>query len=143
MASLNAGISSGLREVIRVQFCPGQGFSLRKIACLITRSPSTISRELRRNRDVCGGDSARTAQQQMQARRQVCRPKRKLLPGGERFELVAHMLRERLSPEQIAGKLRSMNIPNLRDAYVCRETIYGAAIRNAIYALPVGERRRS
>ena len=44
------------------------------------------------------------------------------------------MLRERLSPEQIAGKLRSMNIPNLRNAYVCRETIY-----NAIYALPVGE----
>jgi IS30 family transposase len=55
-----------------------------------------------------------------------------LLPGTERFELVTHMLRERLSPEQIAGKLRSMNIPNLRDAYVCRETIY-----NAIYALPV------
>ncbi|RMT95925.1 hypothetical protein ALP39_200053 [Pseudomonas marginalis pv. marginalis] len=43
------------------------------------------------------------------------------------------MLRERLSPEQIAGKLRSMNMPNLGDAYVCRETIY-----NAIYALPVG-----
>ena len=48
-----------------------------------------------------------------------------------------HMLRERLSPEQIAGKLRSMNIPSLRDAYVCRETIY-----NAIYALPVGELRK-
>ncbi|WP_155736420.1 IS30 family transposase, partial [Stutzerimonas frequens] len=48
-----------------------------------------------------------------------------------------HMLREHLSPEQIAGKLRSMNIPNLRDAYVCRETIY-----NAIYALPVGELRK-
>lgn len=44
------------------------------------------------------------------------------------------MLRERLSPEQIASKLRSMNIPSLREAYVCRETIY-----NAIYALPVGE----
>jgi IS30 family transposase len=77
------------------------------------------------------------AQQQMQARRQVCRPTRKLLPGGEHFELVTHMLRERLSPEQIAGKLRSMNIPSLRDAYVCRETIY-----NAIYALPVGELRK-
>jgi len=73
----------------------------------------------------------------MQARRQVCRPMRKLLPGSERFELVTHMLREHLSPEQIAGKLRSMNIPNLRDAYVCRETIY-----NAIYALPVGELRK-
>lgn len=77
------------------------------------------------------------AQQQMQARRQRCRPKRKLLPGSERFELVTHMLRERLSPEQIAGKLRSMNIPSLREAYVCRETIY-----NAIYALPVGELRK-
>jgi IS30 family transposase len=80
---------------------------------LINRSPSTISRELRRNRDACGGYSARVAQQQMQARRQVCRPMQKLLPGSERFELVAHMLRERLSPEQIAGKLRSMNIPSL------------------------------
>lgn len=36
------------------------------------------------------------------------------------------MLRERLSPEQIAGKLLSMNIPSLKDAYVCRETIYNA-----------------
>lgn len=127
-----------VEERVTIQISHAQGFSLRRIACLINRSPSTISRELRRNRDVCGGYSAHAAQQQMQARRQVCRPKRKLLRGGERFELVAHMLRERLSPEQIAGKLRSMNIPSLRDAYVCRETI-----NNAIYALPVGELRRS
>lgn len=45
-----------------------QGFSLRKIACLITRSPSTISRELRCNRGACGGYSARGAQPQMQVR---------------------------------------------------------------------------
>lgn len=32
------------------------------------------------------------AQQQKQPRRQVCRPMRKLLPGSEGFELVAHML---------------------------------------------------
>ncbi|POA72506.1 IS30 family transposase [Pseudomonas sp. DP16D-R1] len=114
-----------------------QGLSQRRIARLIERSPSIISRELRRNREVCGSYSARAAQQQMQARRQTCRPMRKLLPGSERFELVAHMLRERLSPEQIAGKVCSMNIPSLRDAYVCRETIY-----NAIYALPVGELRK-
>lgn len=126
-----------VEERATIQIGHAQGFSLRGIACLINRSPSTISRELRRNRDACGGYSARVAQQQMQARRQVCRPKQKLLPGSERFELVAHMLRERLSPEQIAGKLRSMNIPSLRDAYVCRETIY-----NAIYALPVGELRK-
>ena len=33
--------------------------------------------------------------------------------------------------------MRSMKTPNLREAYVCRETIY-----NAIYALPVGELRK-
>lgn len=33
--------------------------------------------------------------------------------------------------------MRRMKIPNLRDAYVCRETIY-----KAIYALPVGELRK-
>ena len=42
-----------------------------------------------------------------------------------------------MSPEQIAGKLRSMNTPSLRYAYVCRETIY-----KATYALPVGELRK-
>jgi IS30 family transposase len=124
-------------ERATIQVGRAQGFSLRRIATLIKRSPSTISRELRRNQTPCGTYSACAAQQQMQIRRQVCRPRRKLLPGNERFELVAHMLRERLSPEQIAGKLRSMTIPSLRDAYVCRETIY-----TAIYALPVGELRK-
>ena len=33
--------------------------------------------------------------------------------------------------------MRSMKTPNLREAYVCRKTIY-----NAIYALPVGELRK-
>jgi hypothetical protein len=33
----------------------------------------------------------------MQVRRQLCRPPCKLLPGHERFELAAHMLRERLN----------------------------------------------
>jgi IS30 family transposase len=47
------------------------------------------------------------------------------------------MLRERLSREQLASKLRSMKSSSLRDAYVCRETIY-----NAIYALPLGEQRK-
>lgn len=124
-------------ERATLQLGLAQGFSQRRIARMIDRSPSTISRELRRNRAPGTSYQACTAQQQMSARRQACRPERKLLPGSERFELVVHMLRERLSPEQIAGKLRSMNIPSLRDAYVCRETIY-----NAIYALPVGGLRK-
>ncbi len=63
-------------------------------------------------------------------------PRQKLVPGNELFELITHLLRERFSPEQIAGKLSAMKM-NFEEAYVCRETIY-----NAIYALPVGELRK-
>jgi len=58
-----------VEERAAIQIGHTQGPSLRKIACLINRSPSTISREVRRNRDVRGSYSARAAQQQMQARR--------------------------------------------------------------------------
>jgi regulator of replication initiation timing len=60
---------------------------------------------------------------------------RKLLPGSERFELVAHMLRERLSPEQVAGKLRHMNTQPQRGLRQSRDDL------QQIYTLPVGEIR--
>ena len=47
------------------------------------------------------------------------------------------MLRHKFSPQQIAGKLRTMNILGYERTYVCRETIY-----SAIYALPVGDLRK-
>ena len=50
-----------VEERATIQIGHAQGFSLRRIARLINRSPSTISRELRRNRDVCGSYSARAA----------------------------------------------------------------------------------
>lgn len=78
-----------------------------------------------------------TAQHSIRGRRRPWRPKRKLLRDSERFDLVSHMLRGHLSPEQIADKLLSMNMPSLKDAYVCRETI-----DNAIYALPKGGLRK-
>mgnify|MGYP003600940717 FL=1 len=59
------------------------------------------------------------------------------LLGDQRFEYVADMLSERLSPEQIAGKLRNMNIPSLRDVYACSRTIY-----SEICTLPDGELRK-
>lgn len=112
-------------------------WSQRRIARLLNRSPSTVSREIRRNRGAHGRYVTHEAQHFMSARRQACRPRRKLEPGSELFELTAHLLRKRFSPEQIAGKLRSMEFPQFEDAYVCRETIY-----NALYALPVGELRK-
>jgi transposase, IS30 family len=104
---------------------------------MIDRSPSTVSRELRRNGGTNGQYSAVAAQDAMQQRRKACRPARKLVPGSALFDLVVYLLRKRFSPQQIAGKLRSMEFPNFEDAFVCRETIY-----NAIYALPVGELRK-
>jgi IS30 family transposase len=62
----------------------------------------------------------------------------RLDPSTELFELVVYLLRQRFSPQQIAGKLRRMEFPKFEDVYVCRETIY-----NAIYPLPVGSCERS
>lgn len=53
------------------------------------------------------------------------------------FELVIVLLRKYVSPEQIAGKLQSMNTPCFEDVYVFHETIYSAT-----YAPPAGERRK-
>ncbi|MBC2692623.1 MULTISPECIES: IS30 family transposase [Pseudomonas] len=126
-----------IEERVTVQIGQLQGLSQRHIARLLDRSPSTVSRELRRNTSLQGTYVAHQAQGQMRHRRKVCRPRNKLLAGGELFELVVHLLRQCFSPEQIAGKLRSMNIPSFEDSYVCRETIY-----NAVYALPVGGLRK-
>lgn len=126
-----------IEERATIQVSLRQGMSLRQIAHMLRRSPSTVSREVRRNQTQSGAYCAHSAQTHRCARRMVCRPKRKLLLGSDRFELVIHMLRNRLSPEQIAGKLKRMMTPSFEDAYVCRETVY-----NAIYALPVGQLKK-
>lgn len=75
------------------------------MAGMLNRS-STISREIRRNRDAQGTYTTLHAQRTMRRHRLPCRPRKKLAPGSERFELVAYLLRQRFSPEQIARKLR-------------------------------------
>ena len=123
-----------MTERSTLQVALAQQMSFRAIARLLKRAPSTISREVRRHAGARQHYQAHKAQHNRQHRRLSCRPRRKLLPGSERFELIIHMLKRYLSPEQIAGQLKIMDIPSLRDAYVCKETIY-----NAIYALPIGQ----
>ena len=130
-------IELSIEERASIQVERAQGMSLRHIARLLGQAPSTISREKRRNQMTQNGYCARNTQHQREKRRVVCRPTRKLLPGTEQFDLIVHMLRRRLSPEQISGKLKTMKLPDLRDAYICRETIY-----TAIYVLPVGLLRK-
>ena len=130
-------VELSIEERATIQVSRTQGMSLKHIARLLERAPSTTSREVRRNQADQRAYCARHAQQQWQKRRILCRPRCKLMPGTERFELMIHMLRRRLFPEQISGKLKAMDIPDRRHAYVCRETIY-----NTIYALPVGQLRK-
>lgn len=92
-----------LEERIAIRLGLLKKLSLRAIARQLKRSPSTISREVRRNSDADGNYTAYGAYQHTKARRVTCRPKRKLEPSNELFLMVKEMLRDRFSPQQIAG----------------------------------------
>lgn len=87
-----------LEERIAIRVGLVQKLSLREIARQLKRSPSTISREVRRNSDADGNYIAYGAYQYTKARRVACRPKRKLVPGSELFQMVKEMLRDHFSP---------------------------------------------
>jgi len=78
------------------------GASLGKIAAALDRSPSTISRELGRNRSRQSGYRPGYAQQQSRARRWTGS---KLDRNGVLREKVLAGLKRGWSPEQVAGRL--------------------------------------
>jgi transposase, IS30 family len=111
--------------------------SMRAIARMLNRSPSTISRELKRLGPYWQGYSPAPAlYRALVARRESREGARKLIPGSPLFDAVAVALREGWSPLQIAGRLRAMDEAD-RPGTVSHETIY-----QALYALPRGELRR-
>ena len=113
-----------------------QKIGVRAMAQVLGRSPSTISRELRRNAHPKGyaSTSARVCAQQ---RRRHGRAPGKLHQEGILFALVRHFLSdERWSPEQIALTLAAIH-PKGHEYRVSHETIY-----HCIYAQPVGELKR-
>jgi IS30 family transposase len=94
-----------------------QGFSIRGIARALDRAPSTISREIRRNRRKDGWYRAFTADERARARRSRSRRNRRF--GSAEWALVEASLREQWSPEQIAGWFRRFGILS-----ISHETIY-------------------
>ena len=95
--------------------------SLRSIALSLGRSPSTISRELKRNG---GYDQYRAVAAEQAAWDRAKRPKLcKLALNRPLARTVAQKLKRQWSPEQIAGWLK-LNHPDSRDHYVSHETIY-------------------
>lgn len=99
-----------------------KGWGVRRIARHVNRSPGTISKELRRNSDDFGLYTATGAHRKSVLRR--FRPKvRKVDANRQLRQVVWDMLRQRLSPEQIAGRLRK-DYPEDQTMWVCAETIY-------------------
>ena len=108
------------REEIGFQLARGQG--IRRIAAALGRAPSTISREVARNR-VFDRYVPSLAQEQTWTRARRSRPRK--LDGLALRGQVVSMLTERFSPEQVAGRLR-LEHPENREMQVSHETIYQA-----------------
>ena len=96
--------------------------SIRTIAAVIGRSPSTVSRELSRNADGLGRYRATSAHALAYAR--ASRPKpAKLATNQPLRDKVEADLAKRYSPEQIAGRLK-VEYPAQPEMQVSTETIY-------------------
>ncbi len=126
-----------INERENLLFLTGKGYSLRKIANLMRRSPSTISRELRRNSKK-DSYSPSMATCLYQKRRKKCH-KHYVLDNPDLYNTVKRLfLEEQWSPEEISYRLQLENYP----FNISYNTIY-----RAIYAkkfdekgLPYGNR---
>jgi IS30 family transposase len=114
----------------------GQDLGVRAIARAMSRSPSTISRELGRNTDARSGRYQPERACRLAWERQR-RPKPTKLAGSPALrEVVQDWLKLGFSPEQIAGRLPVL-YPDDEAMRISHETIY-----QAIYVHPRGELKR-
>lgn|SRR5512138_24209 len=111
------------------------GWSLRRLGVLLGRSPSSLSREVRRNSPPSIGYLPWTGQGQANGRASLPRCRRKL-DDPWLWEKVLEGLRKRWSPEQIAARL-AQDYPDDMSKRVSHETIYAA-----LYVLPRGALRK-
>jgi transposase, IS30 family len=137
-------------ERVRIADLRRAGAGVRAIAEQTGRSPSTISRELRRNRDPGSGQYRPFTAHKLAARRRA-RPRAGKIARDEALrQFVAGRLEKRWSPEQISQALRR-EFPGDTARHVVHETIYQAACRPELgglsrelpaRALRSGRRRR-
>lgn len=108
-----------------IQKCLEQGMSKRGIGRALDRPHSSILYEInQRSGDHMPYNAERAQLHALQARARQGN-KKKLNDNDELREYVIDQLKDHQSPEQIAGRLKS--IPELQDeagGYVCAETIY-------------------
>ena len=117
-----------IEELADAGYCPG------RIATLLGRARSTITREFGRGRvNGAGRYRAVTAQAHVEANRRRAGRRAKLVAGSRLFAEVVERLARRHSPEQVAGRLRQ-DFPDDPEMWVSHETIY-----QALYVRPKGE----
>ncbi|WP_274916877.1 IS30 family transposase [Streptomyces sp. WZ-12] len=113
--------------------------TIRAIAAELGRSPSTVSREIRRNRTIGTRSQWHYRPHAAQARADARRPRPKPAKIGQNPELrdfIQEHLTRRWSPEQICQALRRQ-FPNRPEMHVTHETVY-----QALYVQGRGELRR-
>ena len=104
------------------------GAGVRAIAEKLGRSPSTVSRELRRNRDPGSGQYRPFIAHKLAVQRRA-RPRAGKIARDEVLRLfVQDRLEKRWSPEQVSQALRR-EFPAVPERHVVHETIYQAVYR--------------
>jgi len=115
-----------LLERQRIATLHRQRVSLREIAQIIGRSPSTVSREVRRNMLSHDGGRYDGDLAHARARQRARRPRRNRLSQDEQLRrVVQSLLEQEWSPEQISAHLRH-TYPEQPSWHLCPETIYQA-----------------
>ena len=115
--------------------------TVRGIAAELGRAPSTVSREIRRNRDLDGRYRPHHAEHA--ARLRACKPRQRRVAIDRLLaDVVQRLLAKRWSPEQVAHELRRRFVGQ-RDRWLCVESIYQAIYDPAVaLARPARRRRR-
>jgi IS30 family transposase len=140
MGTKYSHLSQEDRDTLSVSL--GEGKSLREIGRMLKRSPSTVSREIKRNAPPIhnGYYLSHKAQTRADTRRQAA-SQRPRLKTGKIKAYVVRQLRQRWSPEMIAGRIRGFGW----DEAICYEAIYQfvySEARELILFLPRGHRIR-
>jgi transposase, IS30 family len=112
------------------------GASVRRIAARLQRSPSTISRELHRNRHPRLRVYLPEAAHAMAWQRQRRPKSSKLTANPALRQVVQQLLDKRYSPDQVAGRLKVLH-PDDDTMQVSHESIY-----QSLYVYPRGELTR-
>jgi transposase, IS30 family len=114
--------------------------TIREIAAELGRAPSTVSREVRRNRDGFGRYRPHAADRVMIER--VRRPRMRKLERDRALAVaITELLAKRWSPEQVAHELRA-RFPGQPERHLCTESIYQAIYDPGVAITRPAKRRR-